>query len=154
STFGVPPDSNASNGRDLITIAQLATHTAGFPKDGGYQALQFQPGTTWSYSDGGLNWLADVLTEQEGQDLATLLITRVWSVLGLRTPDDIIWRSMSAAGAARPDPRPQNPSLQYRELASGIQANTNAMARVGLLFLNKGVWNGQRVVAEAFVERV
>lgn len=154
AAFGVPPDVNASKGIDVITIGQLATHTAGFPKPGGYEELQFTPGTTWSYSDGGLNWLADVLTEQYQQDLATLLNTRVWSVLGLRVPDDIRWRSMTAAGAARPTPRAANPTLQYRELASGIQANTNAMARVGLLFLRKGVWKEQRVLSEAFVNRV
>lgn len=152
STFGVPPDSNATNGRDLITIGMLASHTAGFPKDGGYQALQFQPGTTWSYSDGGLNWLADLLTEQYNEDLATVLNTRVWSKIGLRVQDDVRWRAM--ASGLRPDPRASNPSLQYRELAAGIQANTNAMARVGLLFLRKGMWNGQRVLSEAFVDRV
>jgi CubicO group peptidase (beta-lactamase class C family) len=151
-TFGVPPDVNASKGADIITLAQLATHTAGFPKTGGYGELQFTPGTTWSYSDGGLNWLADVLTEVYAQDLSTLLNQRVWSVIGLRTPDDIRWRSM--AGGFRPNPRASNPTLQYRELASGIQANVNAMARVGLLFLRKGMWRDQRVLSEAFIERV
>lgn len=152
--FGVPPAVNATKGRELITIGQLATHTAGFPKLASYQELQFPPGQTWSYSDGGLNWLADVLTEQFNEDLSTVLNRRVWSLLGLRTPDDIRWRSMAAVGAPRPNPRPAHPTLQYRELASGIQANTNAMARVGLLFLRKGMWKDKRVVSEAFVERV
>ena len=154
-TIGIPPDVNGGKGRENITIAQLATHTAGFPKGGGYLELQdnlLPVGSTWSYSDGGLNWLADTLTETYGQDLATLLNTRVWSVIGLRTPDDVRWRSM--ASGFRPDPRASNPSLQYRELAAGIQTNVNAMARVGLLFLRKGDWNGQRVLSEAFVQQV
>jgi CubicO group peptidase (beta-lactamase class C family) len=153
-TFATPPDINSTKGRELITIGMLATHTAGFPKLGSFQEIQFQPGTTWFYSDGGLNWLADVLTELYRQDLATVLNTEVWSKIGLRTPDDIRWRSMASPGHFRPDPRPTNPTVQYRELASGIQANVNAMARVGLLFLRKGMWKDQRILSEAFVERV
>jgi CubicO group peptidase (beta-lactamase class C family) len=45
-------------------------------------------------------------------------------------------------------------TIQFRELASGIQANVNAMARVGLLFLRKGMWKDQRVLSEAFVTQV
>jgi CubicO group peptidase (beta-lactamase class C family) len=156
-TFGTPPDVNASKGAADITLAQLATHTAGFPKGGGFEELAdalLPVGSKWSYSDGGLNWLADVLTESYGEDLASVLNTRVWSVIGLRTPDDIRWRTMASPAHFRPDPRPANPTLQYRELASGIQANVNAMARVGLLFLRKGMWRDQRVLSEEFVTRV
>ena len=154
STFGVPPDINATKGRELITIGQLATHTAGFPKLGTFQEIAFTPGSTWFYSDGGLNWLADVLTELYGQDLATLLDERVWSRIGLRASDDIAWRSMSSTAHLRPDPRPSHPTLQYRELASGMQTNVNAMARVGLLFLRKGMWRTDRVLSAEFVTQV
>ena len=34
--------------------------------------IEFTPGTTWSYSDAGLNWLADVLTTVYQQDLAAV----------------------------------------------------------------------------------
>jgi CubicO group peptidase (beta-lactamase class C family) len=158
-TFGTPPASNAT-GAQTITIAQLATHTAGFRKqDGDFTTdpapLEFTPGTTWSYSDAGLNWLADVLTTANQQDLNAIANARVWSVLGLNmkngvaNTDDIFWQ----ANGVRPPTR-DGGTIQFRELASGIQANTNAMARVGLLFLRKGMWNGQRVVSEAFVNQV
>jgi CubicO group peptidase (beta-lactamase class C family) len=154
-TIGIPPDVNATKGAADITIAQLATHTAGFPKPGGYEELAdslLPVGSHWSYTDGGLNWLADTLTETYTEDLSQLLNTRVWSVIGLRVPDDVRWRPMSAG--FRPDPRASNPTLEYRELASGMQTNVNAMARVGLLFLRKGMWNNQRVISEAFVQQV
>jgi CubicO group peptidase (beta-lactamase class C family) len=153
-TFGTPPAGNAA-GAQTITIAQLATHTAGFEKpDGNFTAvLQFQPGTTWSYSDAGLNWLADVLTTSYQQDLSAIAQERVWKVLGLNAlgtnNDDVFWRT----NAFRPPTR-DGGTVQYRELASGLDANANAMARVGLLFLRKGVWNGQRVLSEAFVNQV
>jgi CubicO group peptidase (beta-lactamase class C family) len=156
-TFGTPPADNAANAQ-LITLAQLATHTSGFEKpDGNPTALtaiiQATPGTQWTYSDAGLNWLADVLTTVYQQDLAALANQKVWSVLGLRgdavTGDDIRWR----VNAQRPPTR-DGGTLQHRELASGISANVNAMARVGLLFLRKGDWNGTRVLSEAFITRV
>jgi CubicO group peptidase (beta-lactamase class C family) len=149
-TFGTPPDTNTAAGAPSITIAQLATHTAGFDKPGGFVALQFAPGTHWRYSDAGLNWLADVLTTVYQQDLATLAQTQVWAKLGLNNlgtnNDDVLWRT----NAQRPATR-NGGTLQFRELASGIDANVNAMARVGLLFLRKGMWKDQRVLSEAFV---
>lgn len=149
-SIGVPPDSNAQTGWiPQITILQLATHTAGFGKPGDYQALLFEPGTTWSYSDSGLNWLADLLTSVYARDLSNLLDERVWPILGVNA-DDVVWRSMSRG--LRPNPRPNG--LEHRELASGIIANVNAMARVGLLFLRRGVWDGQRVLPDAFVDLV
>ncbi len=149
ATFGTPPDTNASAAQ-TIKLSQLATHTAGFEKeDGDFTAvLQFTPGTTWSYSDAGLNWLADVLTEKYQRDLSDLANERVWSVLGV-TNDDIVWRS----NLQRPPVR-NGGTLQYRELASGLLTNVNAMARVGLLFLRKGMWKETRVLQEARVTEV
>jgi CubicO group peptidase (beta-lactamase class C family) len=131
-----------------ITIRQLATHTSGFEKTGGYGALIYQPGTTWSYSDGALNWLADLLTNVYGQDLSVLLTTRVWSPLGVTT-DDVQWRDNADRAQTN------GAGIAQRELSSGIVANPNAMARVGLLFLRKGVWaNDQRILSESFVQTV
>ena len=156
-TFGTPPAGNSTNAQ-LITLGMLATHTSGFQKaDSAVTGLTSQitvtPGTVWKYSDAGLNWLADVLTTVYQQDLAALAEEKVWSVLGLRgaaaTGDDIRWR----VNGQRPPTR-DGGTLQHRELASGISANVNAMARVGLLFLRKGDWNGTRVLSEAFITRV
>lgn len=147
-TFGTPPATNATRAQ-AVTIGQLATHTAGFQKaDGNFTAeLIFDPGTKWSYSDAGLNWLADALTTVYQEDLAAVAQREVWSKIGLNPgngTDDVSWRSN--------DHRlpPIRNGIQFRELASGINANTNAMARVGLLFLRKGKWNGTQVLSEDF----
>lgn len=154
-TLGDPPGSDDPDKLGEITVLQLATHTAGFPKDGGFWALQFDPGTTWSYSDGGLNWLADALTTEFGQDLHVLTTQRVWATLGinrgqLTNGDDVVWRN--AANGQRPDPRANG--IEHRELASGMLINANAMARVGLLFLRNGVWATGRILSESFVNTV
>lgn len=153
-SIGNPPVENVATGwLPQITIQQLATHTAGFRKPGGYIPLDFQPGTTWSYSDGGLNWLADLLTTVYARDLRDVLTERVWNVVGVSNTDDVVWRNQ--IDGLRPDPRPAPaPQVEYRELASGIIANANAMARVGLLFLRRGAWADQRIVSESFVDTV
>ncbi len=165
AAFGAKPISNVATGYlDDITIQQLATHTAGFTKYAGWgisssdsttSTLQYAPGTNWSYSDSGLNWLAEVLTTVFNEDLATVLGTRVWTTLGLNSTyglaagaaSDIHWRNN--ANRDQTGYVPPN-----RELASGMFANPNAMARVGLLFLRNGVWGEQRVLSESFVNTV
>ena len=157
-TFGTPPAENATLAQQ-VTLAQLATHTSGFQKEDGtptaFTALiKNTPGTTWGYSDAGLNWLADVLTTVNQVDLRDLAQSQVWGVIGLNNGgtnnDDVVWRT----NLSRPPTRNGAP-LQYRELSSGISANANAMARVGLLFLRKGMWkDNKRVLSEAIVAQV
>ena len=155
------PTANHPEWLPQITVQQLATHTAGFAKPGGYVEMLYQPGTTWSYSDAGLNWLADLLTTTLNADLASVLNTRVWTTLGLissaggpgdaggASNSDVHWRD----SRLRPEGDPP-PAIRKRELAAGIFANPNAMARVGLLFLRKGMWGDTRILSESFVTTV
>jgi CubicO group peptidase (beta-lactamase class C family) len=155
------PTANRPDWLPLITVQQLATHTAGFAKPGGYVDMLYQPGTNWFYSDAGLNWLADLLTTVFNEDLASVLNTRVWTTMGLISSTggpgdpgggsnaDVHWRD----SRLRPEGDPP-PAIRKRELAAGIFANPNAMARVGLLFLRKGMWGDTRVLSESFVSTV
>lgn len=159
-TIGIPTG-NRPDWLPQITVQQLATHTAGFAKPGGYVDMMFQPGTTWSYSDAGLNWLADLLTTVLNEDLASVLNTQVWTTLGVISSTgglgdpggasnaDVHWRD----NRLRPEGTPP-PAIRKRELAAGIFANPNAMARVGLLFLRKGMWGDTRILPESFVTDV
>ena len=142
--FGVPPSGNANTGwLDDITLLHLATHTAGFDKDGGYTALLFAPGTEWSYSDGGPNWLAECITLAYGQDLNTLMFDRIFSVIGI-PPDELTWRD----NQNRPD---TIQGIKNREFGAGISCSVNAMARIGYLFLRDGKWNGVQILPESVV---
>lgn len=156
AVFGVDPvvDTGAvtTGGLADVTVLQLATHTAGFSKsDQTARKLIYTPGSTWWYSDQGLNWLADVLTQTYRQDLNTLLATRIYSTLGIRANVDVTWRNnnyrtqMLDVGGGT--------SARRRELASGINANVNAMARVGQLMLREGVWGTDRVLSKEVVTK-
>ncbi len=143
--FGTPPGSNTSTGwLDDIALQHLATHTAGFDKPGGYEALLFQPGTQWSYSDGGPNWLAECVTLAYGQDLNTLMFNRVFTPLGI-TASDLVWRS----NAYRPD---TINGIKNREFGSGISADVDALARIGLMHLRGGRWSSGQILNASWVD--
>lgn len=143
--FGIPPESNAGIGwLDKITLFHLATQTAGFDKPGGYTKLLFEPGTKWSYSDGGPNWLAECITLVYGQDLNTLMFERVFGPIGIK-PSDLTWRN----NAYRPK---EINGIKRREFGSGISANVDAMARLGYLYLRRGRWRDKQIIPASFID--
>ncbi len=144
--FGVPPESNRQSGwLDQITLRHLASQTAGFEKPGGYETLTFLPGTKWAYSDGGPNWLAECVTLAYRQDVDVLMFERVFTPLGIQR-SDLVWRNNSY--------RPKEiDGIPRREFGSGISANVDAMARIGLLYLREGEWNGTRLLPREFVKQ-
>lgn len=145
--FGVPPESNTNHGwLDRITLRMLADQTAGFEKPGGFTNLLFAPGTQWSYSDGGPNWLAECLTLAYGRDLNDVLFERVFTPIGIK-PDEIRWRK----NAFRPD---LLNGIKRREFGSGFSANVNALARIGYLYLREGWWAGEPILPREFLAAI
>lgn len=145
-TLGLPPEENARTGwLDEITLLHLASQTAGFDKPGGYVPLLFQPGTQWSYSDSGPNWLAECLTLVYGRDLDELMFERIFGPLGIGRAD-LVWRR----NQYRPD---LLDGIRRREFGAGISANVDAMARFGLLWLRQGEWNGVQILPRDFVDQ-
>ena len=142
--FAVPPESNKKTGWiRRITIQHLATQTAGFQKPGGYTKLVFEPGTKWSYSDGGPNWLAECVTLAYQRDLADLMFERVFTPLGIEKKD-LSWRRNSYRNA-------KIDGVMRREFGSGISANVDAMTRIGYLYLRGGKWKDKQIIPEKFV---
>lgn len=143
--FGTPPSGNAARAGS-VTPQHLATHTAGFESDAGFGRIVHAPGSSWSYSNGGANWLADVLTTVYRKDLAALLRERVSAKIGI-TSADLTWRS----NVYRPTTLPGT-TIPRREFGSGISANVNAMARLGYLMLRGGNWNGVQILPTTYVD--
>ncbi|MEK0082148.1 serine hydrolase domain-containing protein [Benzoatithermus flavus] len=141
-----PTDSSTRSWLPLITVRHLATHTAGFEKTGGFGRLLFQPGTKWSYSDGGPNWLADLLTVLYASDLKTVLQKRVLGDLGVATSmlswRKNIYRPTTLRGFLR------------REFGSGISASVDAMARIGLLVARDGRWRTKQILPPGYAAQV
>jgi len=145
SGLGVPPESNADTGwLGKITLFHLATQTAGFDKPGGYERLLFKPGTKWSYSDGGPNWLAECVTLMYDRDLNTLMFERVFGPIGIKA-SDLTWRNNAYRAK-------EINGIKRREFGSGISANVEAMARIGYLYLRGGRWQGKEIISRRFVD--
>jgi len=143
-SFATPPHSNQETGWiDGISIKHLATQTAGFEKPGGYTKLIFEPGTKWSYSDGGPNWLAECVTRVYGRDVDALMFERVFTPLGI-SRKDLVWRRNAYREG-------KLAGLMRREFGSGISANVDAMARIGYLYLRGGRWNSNQIIPHSFV---
>ncbi len=146
-TFAVPPESNRKTAWiDRITIQHLATQTARFQKPGGYTKLIFEPGTKWSYSDGGPNWLAECITLAYERDVDQLMFELVFTPLGIDRRD-LSWRRNSYR-------KKEIDGVARREFGSGISANVNAMARISYLYLHGGNWNGKQIMPAEFVTAV
>lgn len=144
-SLGIPPQSNARKSwLDKITLFHLATQTAGFDKPGGYTKLMFKPGTKWSYSDGGPNWLAECVTLLYKRDLNELMFERVFGPIGIK-PADLTWRN----NAYR---QHEINGVKRREFGSGISANVDAMARIGYLYLRRGRWQAEQIIPSWFVD--
>jgi beta-lactam-binding protein with PASTA domain/lysophospholipase L1-like esterase len=145
--IGANPASNVDTGwLDEITLLNLATHTGGFDKASGYGDLLFQPGTTWAYSDGGVNWLADTLTVTYQADLLPILRDRISTPLGIPTAEldwsDSLHRDLLVEGLPR------------REFNSSISISADAMARMGYLVLRNGHWDGQNIILPEWVDQM
>ena len=144
--FGIRPQSNNSKQVNRITIFNLAAQTAGFDKHGGYASLLFNTGSCWAYSDGSANWLADILTYKYGKDLEELLFERVFTSIGIQY-DELFWRKN------RYREQRLNGVIR-REFGAGIHANVEAMAKIGTLYLNNGIWKGKEILPKTFVEAI
>jgi len=151
-SVGTPPESNAKTSwLDELTLWHLAIQTGGFEKTRGWCRQTNRPGTTWMYSDGGPNWLADCLTVAYGRDLLDVMNERVFEPLGIsvgNTPrggeHDLHW------GFNNLDRPRQVSGLHRRPFGAGIHCNVQAMAKIGYLYLRRGRWHNEQIIPADF----
>lgn len=97
-------------------------------------AQDADPGTVWVYNNSAIQVLEAVLEEATGQQVADYADEKIFSPLGMGDSE------MTKDGAG-------NTNVFF-----GLQSTCRDMARFGLLFLNKGSWDGDEVVPEAWVD--
>lgn len=95
--------------------------------------VENEPGTWFVYNTAATYMLSAILTKLTGESLADYLRTRLFKPLGIEDP---YWES---------DPRGINLG------GSGLHARTEDIARFGQMYLEKGMWNGQRIVPEEWI---
>ena len=93
-----------------------------------------KPGTTFVYNNVGPNLLSAILQKKTGQTVMSYLKPRLFDPLGIT---DIDWER---------DPQGNNTG------GWGLRTTTESLARLGLLYLQKGKWNGRQVLPESWTE--
>jgi CubicO group peptidase (beta-lactamase class C family) len=135
-----------------VTVRHLLTMTSGLPADGRWELcemalhggswietmlgapLRSAPGAKYTYNNGAVQLLSAVVRHVAGASLGTVAARRLFGPLGI---DRYEW--------------PTDPDGQ--EIASGhLLMTPRDLAKLGLLFLGNGVWDGARLIDAGYVD--
>ncbi len=94
------------------------------------------PGTTWNYDNYNPLLVGLVLERATGMPVAEFMSTRLWRPLGAEA--DATW-SLDSNDSG------------FEKMESGVNARPVDFARLGLLMLHEGRWNGQRILSRSWV---
>lgn len=95
--------------------------------------IEYAPGTHFTYNNAATYMLSEIVTKYTGMTAFDFLKVRLFGILGI---DGIRWD-------AYPNGKSQG--------AVGVYASVDDIAKLGQLYLNKGMWNGQRILSEKWV---
>ena len=98
------------------------------------QELKVKPGTKFHYSNGDTYLASRMVEKVYGKKFTQLCYEKIFTPLEIGFP---IWGC---------DP------MGYCTAASELSINVLEMNRLGILFLNKGVYKGKRIVSESYVD--
>jgi CubicO group peptidase (beta-lactamase class C family) len=133
-----------------ITIEQLLTMTAGWQWDGRInfslthvtddldamltRPMVCDPGACFEYDSGPSNLLAYIIQHQTGELIADYLGPRLFEPLGIENYEWVTTEYGASRGGG------------------GLIVTPRDLAKLGYLYLNQGVWDGQQIVDPAWVE--
>jgi CubicO group peptidase (beta-lactamase class C family) len=96
--------------------------------------VEHEPGTWFVYNTAATYMLSVIITKLTGESLLDYLRPRLFEPLGIENPT---WDT---------DPRGINIG------GSGLHIKLEGIARFGQLYLQKGMWHGQRILTEEWIE--
>ena len=126
--------------KDCIDIDNLSGET--YPTQTDYLSLLLssrlsdEPGSVYKYNDAGYYLLSRVIERVSGVDLAALLRPILMETMGFR---EMAWSACPKG---------------YAIGATGLYLYTEDMLKLGILYLNKGVYGGTRILSEAWCDKV
>lgn len=123
-----------STGHDRETILEALALDPADPVRGFFKIPpDEEPGTLFAYNQPPVLALAAILRNLAGERLADYLRPRVLDPLGIA---DLSWAAL-------------RPGVEMG--FSGVHTNLDAVARLGQLYLDDGVWDGRRILPEGWV---
>ena len=96
----------------------------------------FKPGTKYMYWDEAMQQYGYVLTQIAGQSLDDYLKSRILDPIGIT---QFHWKNDSTG--------------KVLNWTGGIEISASDLARFGLLYLNRGNWNGKQLINAAWVDQ-
>ncbi|HWT03833.1 MAG TPA: serine hydrolase [Pyrinomonadaceae bacterium] len=133
-----------------VTLRHLLAMTSGLPRmfdEGvGFIAdknpfvinlpLATEPGTKWDYSNEGVQLLSPILDKAAGEPIQDYARKRLFEPLGMK------------------ETRMHLDEKGHAWTYADMETTPRDLARIGLLMLNKGVWQGKRIVSESWVTQM
>ena len=98
--------------------------------------LKYAPGTVHQYTDAAYYLLSRVVAEVSGMDLTSFLRPILMDTMKFK---ELAWSSCP---------------FGYSIGATGLYIRTEDMVKLGILFLNKGMWKNKRILSEEWVDIV
>lgn len=95
------------------------------------------PGTHMNYNDFQAQVLGMILEKATGMSVSLYLQEKIWKPAGMEYPASWSLDSKKAG---------------FEQTAIGLNASSRDFVRFGLLYLNKGAWNGRQIVPKEWVE--
>ena len=141
--FDIPDtvDHNRAVGRDAGAFDTDAVK--------GEERPRHTPGTFWEYNDVRVNLLGAALLKLWRRPLADLIATRIMQPIGATTSWQ--WHPYDHAYLEIDGIRmPSVPGGGH--WGGGLWISANDHARFGHLLLNRGVWNGRRLLSETWID--
>ncbi len=167
--------------KDLVTIRDLLTHRGGLPAGRDLwrlawspadaqrlvleTPLEYSPGTRYIYSDLGADILGFIAEKVSGKKLDDLLQDRVFTPLGMtetwyRVPASVRERTaptatMSVRGySLQGDVHDENAhALGGVAGHAGLFSTAGDLSVFATMMLNKGTYNGTRIISDSTIER-
>ena len=121
------PDTRASN-QSVGLVWDKNPYVIGLP-------LAHEPGSRWAYSNEGAQLLSPVLDRAAGEPIQDYARKRLFAPLGM------------------PNTRLKLDGKGHAWTYADMETTAREFARLGLLMLNRGVWEGRRIVSAEWVGR-
>ena len=98
------------------------------------QPMDAAPGEKWVYNSGGSHLMSGVVREATGRFVDEYAESHLFGPLGI---DEYHWKKTPRG---------------YPDTEGGLYLEAEDLARIGLLYLRDGVWEGRRILPEGWVE--
>jgi CubicO group peptidase (beta-lactamase class C family) len=104
---------------------------------------EFEPGKHWYYNNWDFNALGTIFRQETGQDIFAAFKSRIADPLGMQDFDPKMCESHKV--------HPRRPGFHSQHAYYLTRMSARDLARVGLLYMRGGKWNGKQIIPADWV---